>query len=94
MSAKFVINGQNRLVGEIPVQGAKNSALPILAATVLVDNAVMVFLNEGQYFLRKVKLQDGGRVLMQWYDYEPRSEVVPAKQLTLAGRVRRVEFDL
>ena len=37
MSAKFVINGQNRLVGEIPVQGAKNSALPILAATVLVD---------------------------------------------------------
>ena len=37
MSAKFVINGQNKLFGEIPVQGAKNSALPILAATVLVD---------------------------------------------------------
>ena len=66
----------------------------VLPATVLVDDAVMVFLNEGQYFLRKVKLQDGGRVLLQWYDYEPHSEVVPAKQLTLVGRVRRVEFDL
>lgn len=66
----------------------------ILPATVLVDNAIMLFQSEGQYFLRKVKIQDGGRVLLQWYDYEPRSEVVPAKQLTLVGRARRVEFEL
>ena len=32
---RIVINGGKRLEGEIPVQGAKNSALPLLAATVL-----------------------------------------------------------
>ena len=32
---KLVINGQNRIVGEIAVQGAKNSVLPIIAATIL-----------------------------------------------------------
>ena len=32
---KFVIQGGRRLTGEIRVQGAKNSALPILAAALL-----------------------------------------------------------
>ena len=32
---KLIINGQNRIVGEITVQGAKNSVLPIIAATIL-----------------------------------------------------------
>ena len=36
MSA-FVINGGRRLNGSLSVQGAKNSVLPILAATLLVD---------------------------------------------------------
>ena len=31
---KLVINGQNRIEGEITVQGAKNSVLPIIAATI------------------------------------------------------------
>ncbi len=34
---KFVINGGARLKGEAPVSGAKNAALPILAATLLAD---------------------------------------------------------
>ena len=34
---KFVIQGGRRLEGEIPVQGAKNSALPILAAALLCE---------------------------------------------------------
>ncbi len=34
--ACFVINGQNKIEGEMTVQGAKNGALPLLAATVLV----------------------------------------------------------
>ncbi len=34
---KLVIKGQNELRGEIPVQGSKNSVLPILAATLTVD---------------------------------------------------------
>ena len=66
----------------------------VLPATVPVDNAVMVFQSEGEYYIRKIKLQDGNRALMQWYDYEPRSEVKSLKELTLVGRARRVEFDL
>lgn len=72
----------------------KGDRVLILPATVLVDNAVLLFQSEGIYYLRKVKIQDGGRVLLQWYDYEPHSEVVPAKQLTLVGRARRVEFEI
>lgn len=34
---KFVINGGNRLSGEINLQGSKNSALPIIAGTILTD---------------------------------------------------------
>ncbi|AFS78313.1 UDP-N-acetylglucosamine 1-carboxyvinyltransferase MurA [Gottschalkia acidurici 9a] len=33
--SKYVIQGGKRLVGEIPIIGAKNSVLPILAATVI-----------------------------------------------------------
>ena len=32
---KFIINGGRRLRGEIPLQGSKNSALPIMAAALL-----------------------------------------------------------
>ncbi len=34
---RFIIEGGNRLSGEVEIQGAKNSVLPILAATVLCD---------------------------------------------------------
>ena len=32
---KLIVNGGNKLMGELDVNGAKNSVLPILAATVL-----------------------------------------------------------
>ena len=32
---KYIINGGNKLYGSIEIQSAKNSVLPILAATVL-----------------------------------------------------------
>lgn len=35
---KFIINGGRRLCGEIFLQGSKNSALPILAATLLCED--------------------------------------------------------
>lgn len=38
----FVVEGGYRLSGEIEAHGAKNSALPILAATVLVDGECMI----------------------------------------------------
>lgn len=39
---KLAIQGGNRLSGEIRAAGAKNAALPILAATLLTDDAVQV----------------------------------------------------
>ena len=39
---RLIINGGVRLSGEIRIAGAKNSALPILAATLLTDDLVKV----------------------------------------------------
>lgn len=40
--SKIVISGGRRLTGEITLQGAKNSVLPILAATILTDSNCVV----------------------------------------------------
>ncbi len=42
MMDKLIITGGTRLDGEIRISGAKNSALPILAATLLADDPVTV----------------------------------------------------
>ncbi|MBP3923284.1 MAG: UDP-N-acetylglucosamine 1-carboxyvinyltransferase [Ruminiclostridium sp.] len=42
---KLIINGGNQLQGEITVQGAKNSSLPLLSATVLVCEGECVLHN-------------------------------------------------
>ena len=39
---KLIIEGKNRLSGEIEVQGAKNSALPLLAASILIDSKTIL----------------------------------------------------
>ncbi len=39
---KIIVNGGNKLNGEISVQGAKNSVLPILVATLLVDGVSVI----------------------------------------------------
>ncbi|MBO5327570.1 MAG: UDP-N-acetylglucosamine 1-carboxyvinyltransferase [Clostridia bacterium] len=39
---KYVINGGNKLYGNVKIQTAKNSVLPILAATVLTDSSVKI----------------------------------------------------
>ncbi|SVB51408.1 uncharacterized protein METZ01_LOCUS204262, partial [marine metagenome] len=39
---KLVIRGKRRLEGEIFASGAKNSALPILAASLLADSPLKV----------------------------------------------------
>ena len=72
----------------------RNDRLLVLPATAPVDGAVMVFMQDSTYYLRKVNMQDGGRLLMQWYDFDPHSEVISQKEVTLVGRVKRVEFDL
>ncbi len=42
MEDTIVIKGGNRLEGEIYLQGSKNSSLPVLAATVLVDGVSVI----------------------------------------------------
>ena len=42
MDDTIIIRGGNRLEGVIDLQGSKNSSLPILAATVLVDGISMI----------------------------------------------------
>lgn len=39
---KLIINGGNKLSGEIRVQGAKNSALPLLAASILINGKTVL----------------------------------------------------
>ncbi|WP_026895193.1 UDP-N-acetylglucosamine 1-carboxyvinyltransferase [Clostridiisalibacter paucivorans] len=41
--AKYIIEGSKRLIGEISVGGAKNSVLPILAATVINRSSSIIF---------------------------------------------------
>ena len=38
----FKINGKNTLKGEVTLHGAKNSALPILAAALLVKGVTVI----------------------------------------------------
>ena len=42
MVSKLVIEGMRKLGGEVSVHGAKNSVLPILAATILVDGKSVI----------------------------------------------------
>ena len=40
--SKYIINGGKRLNGEISIQGAKNSVLPILSASILTGERVVI----------------------------------------------------
>ena len=40
--SRLLIRGGNRLQGEVTIQGAKNSVLPILAATILTGGSVVL----------------------------------------------------
>jgi len=39
--SKFIIDGGRKLTGELTIHGAKNSVLPILAATLLIDHSTI-----------------------------------------------------
>ena len=39
---QYVIKGGNPLVGEVDICGAKNAALPILAAAIMTDETVLI----------------------------------------------------
>ena len=39
---KYVINGGGRLCGSVALQSAKNSVLPLFAASILTDKRVII----------------------------------------------------
>ena len=47
--ALYAIEGGNRLIGSVPVNGAKNSALPIITAAALASEGVSVLQNIPSY---------------------------------------------
>ena len=73
--SKMLITGRRRLCGDVTVQGAKNSALPILAATVLTKGESVLYncpdlsdVEASLQILRYLGLKaqrSGGTVLVQ-----------------------------
>lgn len=43
--SKFIVRGGNRLTGSVKVSGAKNSVLPIIAASLLAEEGVSVIVD-------------------------------------------------
>ena len=41
--SKFIIQGGKRLEGEVKISGSKNAALPIIAATVLIQGKTTLY---------------------------------------------------
>ena len=52
---KYVIEGLNKLKGKVRISGAKNSALPIMAAVLLTDEECML---ENVPALRDIKIME------------------------------------
>ena len=50
--SRLLIRGGNRLQGEVTIQGAKNSVLPILAATILAGGSVSSTYQRGDTYHR------------------------------------------
>ena len=80
---KFVINGPTKLKGRVRVDGSKNAALPILAATLLVDKGETIIRNVPPlvdiYTLSQMLEYIGARVT---YDGKARVVTVNAENLT------------
>ncbi len=59
-----------------------------------VDDAIMLLQIDGQRVARKVKKQDGGKLLLQSYNYEYEGKVVELKTVMVLGRCVRLEKTL
>ncbi len=61
---------------------------------VAVDDAVMLVQLDSQRVVRKIKKQDGGRLLLQSYESEFVGKVVSVKDVLIVGRCVRLERTL
>ncbi|MBR3502683.1 MAG: helix-turn-helix domain-containing protein [Clostridia bacterium] len=60
-------------------------------AAVPVDDAIMLLQMDGRRVVRKIKKQDGGKLLLQSYEYEFEGQVVALKDALVLGRCVRLE---
>ncbi|NLW22093.1 MAG: UDP-N-acetylglucosamine 1-carboxyvinyltransferase [Tissierellia bacterium] len=85
---KLIVNGGNRLVGEVSVTGAKNAVLPILAATVIGANESTIFnvprLRDVEV-MENILLSLGCKVerlgKMMWVDSKPLNNIKIPEEL-------------
>ena len=67
MEKIVVQGGDNRLVGSVTIEGAKNAVLPLLAATILASEGKTVFA-ECSYLVRCFHYESGG----SWFECQGR----------------------
>lgn len=73
----------------------ENDYILLLPSSQPIHNKIMLIKAGENYMLRKVSIQDGNKVLLQWYDlYEPHSQVSDQKTLSFEGYAVRIESDL
>ncbi len=63
-------------------------------ATTPIDDAIMLMQIDGVRVARKVKKQDGGKLLLQSYNYEYEGKVLELKNILILGRCVRLEKTL
>ena len=63
-------------------------------AAVAIDDAIMLVQLDGKRVVRKIKKQDGGRLLLQSYESEFEGKVVSIKDVLIVGHCVRLERSL
>ena len=63
-------------------------------ASVAIDDAIMLVQLDGKRVVRKIKKQDGGRLLLQSYESEFVGKVVSIKDVLIVGHCVRLERSL
>lgn len=93
MNGKYVVMGGNRLAGEISVGGAKNSVLPIMAATLLAEGKTVIenvpCLSDVEV-MKEVLRQAGAIVEHKHHSLEVEADVIHTTEIpeTLTRKLR------
>jgi transcriptional regulator with XRE-family HTH domain len=66
----------------------------IAPAPNLKSDAYYLIEAAGKVALRKITVQDQNRVLAQWYDFEPKTELFKADDVKFIGQVKKIEFEV
>ena len=68
---QYIIKGGNPLVGEVVIGGAKNAALPVLAAAVMTDGKCMIDnmpdVRDINVLLQAMQADGNGSIFWEWW---------------------------